>query len=110
MSLCNLTEALEQLSHSYELNALPTEYPDSENTESTRLLVATKKRGSPGPRRVEITYIPHSGQMEQLRFIDMPYGPDRLTVRMSLLDVSSVADGFFQHQAHHEPDRPIETE
>ncbi len=114
MSLCNLGDALEQLTNSYVLNALPAEYNDSQSplatSEPTRLLVATKMRGSPGPRRVEITYLQDSGQIEQLRFVDMPYGPDRLTVRLSSTACESIADEFFQHQSHHESDRKVQSE
>lgn len=122
MSLCNLPDALTQLNHAYELYAVPSDVSNRElldrdfangsptASESTRLLVATKKRGFPGPRRVEISYGEVSGQIEQLRFVDMPYGPDRLTVRLSLVETNSTTTNFFHHSAHHAIDRTVASE
>jgi|694.fasta_scaffold00499_39 hypothetical protein len=110
MSLCNLTDALAQLNSAYEINLLPVEYDDptaETRTESTRLLVATKRSGYRGPRRVEITYTQESRLIEQIRFIDMPYGSDRLTIRMSLAAQNNLADDFFLHESHHADDRRI---
>ena len=109
MSLCNLTDALTQLSLAYEINVLPIEDVESPlgNEEATRLLVATKKDGFRGPRRVEITYASESRLIEQIRFVDMPYGTDRLTVRMSLLELQQLSDQFFSHAFHHTADRKV---
>ncbi len=52
MSLCNLSEALEQLARAYDLNAV-REDPQVEADVpgvSDRLLIATKRKGNPGPR------------------------------------------------------------
>lgn len=112
MPLCNLNDALEQLQSFSDLALLPVEYGDSDQdgVQPRRLLVATKKRGQRGPRRVEITYFADSGLIEHVRFVDMPYGPDRITVRLSLMPTPLLPDGFFQHRAHHVPDRRIESE
>lgn len=110
MSLCNLSDALAQLNLAYEINLLPVEYDDPTTDlriESTRLLIATKRSGYRGPRRVEITYTQDSRLIEQIRFIDMPYGSDRLTIRMSLADQNNLADDFFEHKSHHSDDRRV---
>jgi hypothetical protein len=112
MPLCNLSDALEQLQSVSEIALLPVEYADAdqENREPRRLLVATKKRGQRGPRRVEITYFAESGVIEHVRFVDMPYGPERITVRLSLTQTPALPDDFFTHHAHHATDREIEIE
>lgn len=112
MSLCNLADALTQLSLAYEIHVLPVEHADSplENEEATRLLVATKKDGFRGPRRVEITYTEESRLIEQIRFVDMPYGTDRLTVRVSLIELAQFPDLFFSHTSHHSADRKVVAE
>jgi|JI9StandDraft_1071089.scaffolds.fasta_scaffold00076_7 hypothetical protein len=109
MSLCQLDDALKQLSIAYEIFVVPSEETDaaSDELEATRLLVATKRKGFRGPRRVEITYQQKSRLLEQIRFIDMPYGEDRMTVRMSLIDLTPLPNNFFQHDAHHTPDRKV---
>lgn len=109
MSLCNLSDALNQLKIAYEIDLLPLDNDDfsSSDAEATRLLVATKKSRSRGPRRVEITYTQESRWIEQIRFIDMPYGSDRLTIRMVLVEHSVLADDFFQHRSHHADDRKV---
>lgn len=112
MPMCHLSDALERLQSVSDLALLPIEYSDndSEDAEPRRLLVATKKRGQRGPRRVEITYFALSGFIESLRFVDMPYGPERVTVRLSLMPSRSLSEDFFHHRAHHAPDREIEIE
>jgi hypothetical protein len=112
MPLCNLSDALEQLQSVSDIALLPVEYveADQENIEPRRLLVATKKRGQRGPRRVEITYFAESGVIEHVRFVDMPYGPERITVRLSLIQPPPLPDDFFNYRAHHTTDRDIEFE
>lgn len=112
MPLCHLSDALERLHSVSDLALLPIEYSDGDSSDSEprRLLVATKKKGQRGPRRVEITYFADSGLIESLRFVDMPYGPERITVRLSIMPTPSLPDDFFHHQNHHAPDREIERE
>jgi hypothetical protein len=40
----------------------------------------------------------------------MPYGPDRLTLRLTLTENEPVDDDFFGHEAHHMPDRRVKEE
>lgn len=113
MPLCNLNDALEQLQSVSDLALLPVEYGDADqddHPEPRRLLVATKKRGQRGPRRVEITYFAESGVIEHVRCVDMPYGPEHITVQLSLLQTPSVPEDFFHHRTHHTPNREIEIE
>jgi hypothetical protein len=122
MPLCHLNDALERLQAVADIALLPVEYGDADEKDSDpafvpsteiaprRLLVATKQRGQRGPRRVEITYFVASGLIESVRFVDMPYGPERITVRLSLLPTPSLPDDFFTHQLHHDPHREIESE
>lgn len=113
MPLINIEEGLERVRAAYDVQLLPIENPDAgamPDERPLRLLVAVKRRGQRGPRRVEITYVVATGQIRELRFVDMPYGPDRLTLRLSLVEERDLGRGFFDHAAHHDPVRPVELE
>jgi hypothetical protein len=45
-----------------------------------------------------------------MRFVQMPFGPDRLDFRLSLMNEEVVPADFFEHASHHPPDRKVETE
>jgi hypothetical protein len=109
MPLNDIQDALEQLRQAYDIQVLPVEEQLQTDWEASRLLVAVKKRGRPGPSRVEITYS-LSGHIRQIRFVEMPYGPDRLTLRLTLVDQSDLGAAFFDHSTHHDPDRAVEFE
>lgn len=106
MPLINLEEGLSQLKAAYEVQLLPLEVAEENaaDNEATRLLVAVKKRGARGPQRVEITYAVESKHIRQMRFVGMPYGPERLTLRMTLMQEKSLDPDFFDHTAHHAPE------
>ena len=110
--LIQIEQGLEHLRKAYVMELLPIEFEEDVSTDNspTRLLVAVKRRGYRGPQRVEITYVVATGQIRQLRFIGMPYGPEHLNVRLSLVDDQSLGDTFFDHQSHHAPDRRVKEE
>lgn len=115
--LTNLHEGLEQLKRAYHLEFSdlgPEEYSpvDGSNDEGdeARLLVAVKKPRERGPQRVEIVYDSNSGRILRMRFVQMPYGPDRLDLRLSLESEEELPTDFFEHASHHESDRKIEME
>lgn len=113
MPLSNLHDGLEQLQSAYDIQVMPIEDAEASGdqaSELSRLLVAVKKRGFRGPKRVEINYAATSGEIRQMRFVDMPYGPDRLTLRMTLLDVGPLLSTFFDHESHHDQTRDVEFE
>lgn len=113
MPLNNLHDGLETLQSAYDVQVMPVEEGDTSGDaalEPSRLLVAVKKSGFRGPKRVEITYAAKSGEIRQMRFVDMPYGPDRLTLRMTLLDAGAMDASFFDHQSHHDQNRNVEFE
>lgn len=113
MPLSNIQETMEQLRTAYDVQLLPVESPEDgspSREQPTRLIVAVKKRGYRGPRRVEIAYSVRSGRIHQLRFVEMPYGPDRLTLRLTLLEERDLGAAFFDHTSHHAPDRDVEVE
>lgn len=113
MPLINIDEGLERLRAAYEIQLLPVEVPDEGRQGAEpplRLLVAVKKRGQRGPRRVEITYVVSTGQIRELRFVDMPYGPDRLTLRLTLVEQRELGSAFFDHASHHDSARRVEFE
>lgn len=109
MPLFSIKEGLERLIDAYDIQLLPIEVADepSSNIEASRLIVAVKKRGFRGPKRVEITYSLDSGQIQQMRFVEMPYGPDHLTLRMTLIDEGTFDADFFDHTAHHDSGRMV---
>lgn len=115
--LIQIEQGLARLQAAYDVELLPIERSDDPalgeptgDEPPTRLLVAVKKRGYRGPQRVEITYVVPTGQIRQLRFVGMPYGPDHLTVRLSLEDERPLGSAFFEHASHHTPDRVVEEE
>jgi hypothetical protein len=110
--LMQIEQSLEHLRNAYDIQLLPVETDEDATAETppTRLLVAVKKRGFRGPQRIEITYAVQSGQIRQLRFIEMPYGPEHLTVRLTLEEERALGDSFFDHPSHHSPDRVVEQE
>lgn len=113
MPLINIEEGLEHVRVAYDIQLLPVEIPDEDahaGDAPQRLLVAVKKRGQRGARRIEITYVVATGQIRELRFVEMPYGPDRLTLTLSLMEQRDLGREFFDHTAHHDLARPIEFE
>lgn len=113
MPLSDLRSGLEQLRAAYDIEVAPAEIAEEESNaeeESSRLLIAVKRRGFRGPRRVEITYGATTGRIQQMRLIDMPYGPEQLTLRMTLVEQHNLGETFFHHESHHSPDRNIEWE
>lgn len=110
--LIQIERGLARLQHAYDIQLLPIENGDDTAAEElpTRLLVAVKKRGHRGPQRVEITYTVRTGQIRQLRFIEMPYGPEHLTVRLTQVEEHPLGPAFFDHQSHHASDRVVEEE
>jgi hypothetical protein len=121
LSLTELPLTLEQLQRSFDvqivdagasddLTASNTAPNEDSPAAATRLLIAVRRPGLPGPRRIEIEYNAASHEIHQIRFIDMPYGPERLTLRLTLTSRSSQPAGFYDHAAHHAPDLPVEQE
>lgn len=110
--LIQIEEGLAHLQDAYSIELLPVEsgVETGKDDSPTRLLVAVKKRGHRGPQRVEISYVVPTGQIRQLRFVGMPYGPEHLTVRLSLQDEQPLGASFFDHQSHHGPEHPVEEE
>ena len=110
--LFEIEQGLEQVRYAYEIQLLPEPSDEDLNAFAlrTRVLVATKKRGHRGPQRVEITYEVGTGMIRQMRFVEMPYGPERLTLRLTLAEERSLGADFFRHQSHHDPERVVEEE
>lgn len=109
MPLVNIHDGLERLRQVYDVQLLPVE--DSESSgPATRLLVAVRHPKERGPRRVEISYEVESGLIQQMRFIEMPYGPESLTLRLTLLSEESLEERFFDHESHHDANRRVEVE
>lgn len=110
--LTNLHEGLERLRHAYHLHFSevgPEEYAMNAG-EEVRMLVAVKKPNERGSQRVEIAYETTTGRILHMRFIQMPYGPDWLDLRLSLLNEDVLPSEFFEHTSHHAMDRQVEWE
>jgi len=110
--LNNLHEGLERLRAAYQvdLSSVGPEEFETKNGETPRMLTAVKKPKERGPQRVEIVYESQSGRILHMRFIQMPYGPDRLDLRLNLIDATELPNSFFEHASHHQLDRSIEWE
>lgn len=112
MTFLKIDETLQQLQRGYEIRVLPEgvvddELADDEPDSTERLLIAMRRRKMPGPERVEIVYDVKTGEIRQIRFVAMPYGPDRLTIRMTLLQRSDFGVADFGHAQHHGADRIV---
>lgn len=110
MPLIHIEDGLGRLLEAYDVRLLPIEPADDAgsgavitNTEATRLIVAVKKRQFRGPKRVEISYSVQSGLIQQMRFIEIPYGPERLTLRMTLQSQQPLGERFFEPTSHAVP-------
>jgi hypothetical protein len=110
--LTNLHEGLGRLRQAYhvQFSTLGPEEYEVPDGETVRMLVAVKKPKERGPQRVEIAYGSTSGRILHMRFVQMPYGPDRLDLRLSLVNEHDLPLDFFEHTSHHASDRKVETE
>lgn len=104
--LGNLSQGLEQIQKAYKVEVV-TATPSEQLGEQEAMLIAIKKPGERGPKRIEIQYGKQSGRIAQIRFIEMPYGPDRLTVRLTLIEELSLPSPFFHHAHHQSSDHEI---
>jgi hypothetical protein len=104
--LSNLSQGLTQIQKAYHVQIIPSS-PGDAGDEQDAVLVATKKRGQRGPSRIEIQYASNSGRIAQMRFIEMPYGPERLTVRLTLIDELTLPESFFHHSHHHSSNQQV---
>ena len=109
MPLVNIHDGLERLRRAYDVQLLPVEDAES-SAPATRLLVAVRHPRERGPKRAEISYEVKSGLIGQMRFIEMPYGLESLTLRLTLLTEESLDEHFFDHESHHEANRRVEVE
>lgn len=109
--LVNLKQGLQQIQQAYSIQVLDSEPNDPSAIDNQSppeaLLIATKRRGERGPKRIEIHYESTTGQIRHMRFVEMPYGPEQITIRLTLLDQSPVPDDFFEHHFHHSSDRTV---
>jgi len=121
LSLVELTSTLQQLQQTCDVQIVdggsvtdpPVTTPDSAAPDSAaaeRLLIAVRRPGFQGPRRIEVAYAAGTHEIHQIRFIDMPYGPERLTLRLTLSSRETLPESFFNHSSHHSPDLPVEQE
>jgi hypothetical protein len=99
----DLRSDLVQLRDAYHVSALGTD------TAGRRGLLAEKKSAEyRGPRRVELWYDPATGVIHRMVFAGLPKargGPD--SVAVELVDQDPLPPDFFQHIAHHTPDRRV---
>lgn len=113
MPLVDLHEGLARLRAAYDVSAsIPWKPLDQASSSGgpLRRLSAVKRRGFRGPRQVDVVYASQTGRIREMRFFEMPYGPDRLTLVLTLLDELDRGDGFFGHAAHHPPETAVEFE
>ncbi len=109
----NLHDGLEALRTAYDLQVLPqtdSEPAATRDSETYRRMVAVKKPGFRGAARVKIRYAESSGKISEMRFEEMAYGPQRITLTMTAIEERSLPDNHFDHSPHHGPERAVEYE
>lgn len=109
----NLHDGLETLRTAYDVELLPREDSQSaagQDAEAYRQMVAVKKPGFRGAARVEIRYAESSGNIAEMRFYEMAYGPQQITLTMTAIDQRPLPDIHFDHSSHHGPQRAVEFE
>jgi len=104
--LANLSQGLAQIQKAYSIQVIQSPYR-TQQEEQEAVLIGTKKSGERGPKRIEIQYDWQSGRITQIRFIEMPYGPERLTVRLTLIDELTLPATFFFHLHHQSSDQTV---
>lgn len=97
--LADLSQGLAQIQKAYTIQIVPVAPSDAQDAHEA-MLIATKKKGERGPKRIEIQYEIQTGRIAQMRFIEMPYGPEKQTVRLTLLEEASLPTDFFDYSFH----------
>ena len=109
----NLHDGLEALRTAYDLELGPEEVAESTTTsddEPNRRMIAIRKPGFRGAMKVEILYTESSGRIIELRFDQMSYGPQQITLTMTAVEDQTFPDNYFDHSHHHGPERDVEYE
>lgn len=111
LPLNSLFASLDRLEAAYRLQIFSAAEPEvPATTGATSLLVASKKRGQRGPERIEVTYESNTGRILGMRITDMPYGPRRLDLELSLEAEGTLEHDFFKYQSHQAGSRPLTLE
>ncbi len=105
----NLQDGLVALRTAYDLSVVSEENAEL-NSESTKRMIAVRKPGFLGAAQIEVTYFESTSQIYELRFIEMPYGPENVTLSMRLVEERDLPADYFDHQSHHDPQRIVEFE
>lgn len=107
--LTNIRDSLQRLRQAYEVQLVTadTATPETSGGNTLHTLIATRRPKERGPKRVEIAFDSSSEQIQHMRFIEMPYGPARLDLYMTLIDERPLSRDFFHHQSHHSRDRTV---
>jgi hypothetical protein len=103
----DIRTSLDQLRAVYDLTLLPTK-PVKEGEIWNGIRAERREKGMGGPKSVEIWYVPQTGVIQQMCFAGLPRergGPRSLLVE--LIDQRDLGPGFFDHPAHHGPERRI---
>ena len=106
--LINIEDGIEGLLSAYEIHMNVSESDLAHKR--TRMLSADRKSPSHlGPRRIEIVYEIHTGLIQQVRFIERPQAHRApITLLLSLISERNLGVHFYDHQFHHEAERPTE--
>jgi hypothetical protein len=109
----NLHDGLEALRTAYDLE-LETDSEAESNAdnggETTRHMIARKKPGFRGAKRVEILYDEATGRISEMRFEQMSYGPQQISLTMTAAQEQAFPEDYFDHAHHHGSERVVEFE
>ncbi|TWU03439.1 hypothetical protein Pla100_03600 [Neorhodopirellula pilleata] len=109
----NLSDGLEALRTAYDLelaSVSDTESSAKNDGGTIRRMIARKKPGFRGAERIEIVYDDASGQISELRFDQMSYGPQQISLKMTAVEEQAFPENYFDHSHHHGPERVVEFE
>lgn len=104
----DIRNSLDQLREAYTLTFLPSRPGPDGNTQWNGIRADRREDVAGGPKHVEIWYVPETGVIQKMRFDGMPRakgGPRSLLVE--LMDQRDLGPNFFDHTAHHGPERRV---
>ena len=108
--LVSIHEGLEGLLSAYDIEMRDS--PLQVGDETCQQLIADRRSPTHlGARRVEITYSVRTGRIQDMVFVDMPRSQQLpVIIHLQLIEERDLGADFFDHQAHHEPGRPVRYE
>ena len=102
--------SLTNLRHGYQIEELPAETLDDATTPWRHLRTTKLDPATRGPKAVSIWFHPTTHLIGRIRFeqIHLQGRPEPRRMTLSLISHQPLPSDWFDHEAHHAPDTPIE--